>query len=104
MLLMFNDRKKFFEIIFKNIIIFTFLYTILDFNEEMKGNKTKYFCYNEVPNGTLFQKISNKIYMSFTTLTTLGFGDIYPIHPISQLLVAIQTFVTFALVTDLVNK
>jgi hypothetical protein len=101
---MFNNRKKFFEIIFLNIIIFTFLYTLLDINEESKGNKTKYFYYNEVPNNTLFEKISNKFYMSFTTLTTLGFGDIYPIHPLSQFMVAAQTFITFALVTDLVTK
>ena len=104
MLELLKNREKFFKIILKNVFIFALLYTMLDYNQEMKGNKTEYFCYNEIPNETTFQKISNKVYMSFTTLTTLGFGDIYPIHPLSQLIVAIQTFVTFALVTELVTK
>ena len=69
----------------------------------MNDNKSTYFCYNQIPNNTTFKKIWNKIYMSFTTLTTLGLGDIYPIHPLSQSIIAVQTFITFILVTELVR-
>tara|TARA_B100000929_G_scaffold251173_1_gene211053 strand:+ start:4151 stop:4498 length:348 start_codon:yes stop_codon:yes gene_type:complete len=99
----FISRKYFFASIIIIVLIFAIIYIALDFNEKMNDNKSTYFCYNEIPNNTTFKKIWNKIYMSFTTLTTLGFGDIYPIHPLSQSIIAVQTFLTFILVTELVR-
>ena len=100
-----DSRIHFLLAVMLLVVFFAAIYIALDFNEPMDkdSNKTKYFYYNEIPNNTTFQKIWNKIYMSFTTLTTLGFGDIYPIHPLSQLIIAIQTFLTFFLITDLVR-
>ena len=99
----FMSRRYFLVAVIVVVVFFASIYIALDFNEKMIDNKTKYFCYNEIPNDTPFKRIWNKIYMSFTTLTTLGFGDIYPIHPLSQLITAIQTFLTFFLITDLVR-
>ena len=99
----FISRKYFFASIIIIVLIFATIYITLDFNEKMNDNKSTYFCYNQIPNNTTFKKIWNKIYMSFTTLTTLGFGDIYPIHPLSQFIIAVQTFITFSLVTELVR-
>ena len=108
-----ENRPTFFLIIFGGILFFAFIYLACDWNQKMyddeenevdgsKGGKTKFFNYNSIPNGTPVQKIWNKIYLSITTLTTLGFGDIYPIHPISQAAIACQTFLTFMIVTDLI--
>jgi len=99
----FLSRKYFLETVFLIVIVFAIIYIALDFNDEMKDDQTNYFCYNKVPNNTVFRKIWNKLYMSFTTLTTLGFGDIYPIHPISQSITAFQSFIAFALVTEFVK-
>lgn len=99
----FSSRRSFLAAVIILVAVFAAIYIAIDFKEEMEGNKTTYFCYNEIKNDTTFRKIWNKIYMSFTTLTTLGFGDIYPIHPLSQLITAIQTFLTFFLITDLVR-
>ena len=108
-----ENRPTFFLIIFGGILFFAFIYLACDWGQKMyndkgkeidgsKGGKTKFFNYNSIPNGTPVQKIWNKIYLSITTLTTLGFGDIYPIHPISQAAIACQTFLTFMIVTDLI--
>jgi|TARA_B110000914_G_C15401254_1_gene417323 hypothetical protein len=99
----FISRKKFLISVLIIVSIFSISYIALDFNEKMNGNKSTYFCYNEIPNDTIFKQIWNKIYMSFTTLTTLGYGDIYPIHPLSQFITAFQTFITFSIITDLVR-
>ena len=100
----FKKRKRFLKIVISIIFLFAFLYTILDINQvNDKDNNTTYFAYNSVPNKTLFQKIYNKIYLSISTLTTLGFGDIYPIHPLSQTIIAIQTFFTYFLISELVK-
>ena len=108
-----ENRPIFFLIIFGGILFFAFLYMACDWYEQMndsdgkktdgsKGGQTKFFNYNSIPNGTPVQKIWNKIYLSITTLTTLGFGDIYPRHPISQAAIACQTFLTFMIITDLI--
>ena len=84
------------------IIFFALAYMACDwFEHNDKDNNTSMFAYNAVKNDTPCRKIINKIYVSISTLTTLGYGDMYPRHPISQTLVAIQTFITFMLVSDL---
>jgi hypothetical protein len=118
----FGKRTRFFVIIFTVIIVWAIAYSVLDFNETVIEGKTKYFAYNSVvnpnkdeeypqPDGTTrtyskwevyAQRIWNKIYVSITTLTTLGYGDIYPIHPISQALVAVQTLFSYVIITDLI--
>ena len=87
------------------IIVFGIVYYLLDMNMEPdENNRTKYFQYGTMKNDSTFRRIWNKIYMSITTLTTLGYGDIYPVHPTSQALVAIQSFIAFVLITELVKK
>jgi len=118
----FGKRTRFFVIIFTVIIVWAIAYSVLDFNEKVIEGKTKYFAYNSVvnpnedeeyllPDGNkrtyskwevYAQRIWNKIYVSITTLTTLGYGDIYPIHPISQALVAVQTLFSYVIITDLI--
>ena len=90
--------------IFLILIMFAFLYILIDFNDEVNDdNTTSKFAYNSVPNKTKFQKIFNKLYLSVSTMTTLGFGDIYPIHPLSQTLIALQTFSIFIAITEFVK-
>ena len=108
-----ENRPIFFLIIFGGILFFAFIYLACDWGQKMyndkgkeidgsKGGKTKFFYYNSIPNNGLGLKLWNKLYLSVTTLTTLGYGDIYPIHPISQAIVASQTFLTFMIITDLI--
>ena len=99
----FTSRKTFFAIFFGIIIIFAGIYFALDYNEETIDGKTTKFNYNSIQNNTFAQKFINKIYLSATTLTTLGYGDITPIHPISMILVTIQTLFTFVLITELIR-
>jgi len=99
------SRPDFFITFFVIIAIFGVIYTALDWNSPLdKNNRTKYFQYGTMSNNTPLEKVWNKMYMSITTLTTLGYGDIYPVHPLSQLVVAIQSFLAFALITELVKK
>ena len=100
-----TSRPEFFVTFTMIIAIFGAIYAALDWNSPLdKNNRTKYFQYGTMENNTPFQKVWNKMYMSITTLTTLGYGDIYPVHPLSQLVVAIQSFLAFALITELVKK
>ena len=97
-----KNRPSFFTLVFSIIIFFALAYMACDwFEPNDKDNNTSMFAYNAVKNDTIGRKILNKIYVSISTLTTLGYGDMYPRHPISQTLVAIQTFITFMLVSDL---
>ena len=101
----FSDRREFYITFSTIILIFGIIYTLLDFNlKPDKNNRTKYFQYGTMKNDTAFSKVWNKMYMSVTTLTTLGYGDIYPVHPVSQSIVAIQSFLAFVLITELVKK
>ena len=118
----FGKRSRFFAVVISVIIIWAIFYSILDLNAKVRNGQTKYFAYNsvfnpnfnqeyELQNGkkrtyskweVYAQRIWNKIYVSITTLTTLGYGDIYPIHPISQALVAVQTLFSYVIITDLI--
>ena len=112
---MYNILKKFKNIFIKKkdfffttiiiIIFFAICYILFDFNEQTdENNNTSMFSYNNVPNKTVFQKIYNKFYLSISTLTTLGFGDIYPRHPLPQTVIGIQTFLSFFLISELITK
>ena len=83
------------------VLVFALIYIYIDFKQSMNGTKTKYFEYNNVPNDTFCRKIFNKIYYSIITLTTIGFGDIYPIHPISQSITALQALIIYVLVNNI---
>jgi len=97
-----SNRKRFFSAVFAIVIIFACAYMVCDwFEEQDADNNTTMFAYNSVPNKEIYQKICNKIYVSISTLTTLGYGDIYPRHPLTQAIVACQTFITFMLITDI---
>ena len=78
----YKKRGPFITLIIFIIIISALVYFLLDFWEDIKEGETKttYFEYNSTPNPNddIARKIWNKIYFSITTLTTLGFGDIYP--------------------------
>ena len=86
------------------IIGFAIFYYILDVGQKPdKDGRTSHFAYTGLDNGTKLQKFWNKFYLSLTTTTTLGNNSITPIHPLSQLAVAIQSFTVFVLITELVN-
>ena len=98
MLLFFEFRKIFTKkshimfLVLLNILIFGLLYLLLDvFIGDM-------FYYTFINDKTYFQKFINKLYYSATTFTTLGLGDIYPIHPFSQILTIIQTMTALFIV------
>ena len=66
-------------------------------------------------NNNLFENLNKNIisafYYSFVTFTTLGYGDIYPVHPVAQLLVTFEVIVGYItlgifvfLIGDKVNK
>ena len=100
----FKKRELFFKNIMFLLMLFASIYTALDFSDEMtEDNTTTKFAYNSVPNKTVFQRIFNKMYVSVSTMTTLGYGDIYPIHPLSQFVVACQSLITFIIITELVS-
>ena len=91
------------KIVISLVMIFSIFYFFLDLNEKPdEENKTTYFNYNKVKNETLFQKIINKIYFSVSVITTLGFGDITPIHPISISLITVQSVIIFFLVANMI--
>ena len=100
----FQQRKNFIKIIFIIILVYTCIYTIIDINQPMIGTQTKYFEYNSNNNTTLLRQIFNKFYYTITTLTTLGLGDIYPIHPLSQFITATQILIIFVLISELITK
>ena len=100
----FNKRRTFFVNVLILLFIFSSIYIVLDFNDEMtEDNTTTKFAYNSVPNKTTFQRLFNKLYVSISTMTTLGYGDIYPIHPLSQFFVSLQSLLTFIVITELVS-
>ena len=85
------------------ILGFAVFYYALDVGEKTRNGKTSQFSYGDLKNNSRFRKFWNKLYLSITTTTTIGNGSIKPVHPLSQLAVAIQSLTVFVLVTELVR-
>ena len=102
-IIMLDSRREFIHKMSYFIIGFAIFYYFLDAGEKLKNGKTSKFSYGNIPNDSNIRKFWNKLYLSITTTTTLGFGDITPIHPVSQIAVAIQSLTIFFLVTELVQ-
>lgn len=102
-LIMNGKQGEFIRRMFYFIIGFAIFYYLLDVGESSKNGMTSQFSYENLPNETKIRKMWNKLYLSITTTTTLGYGNIKPIHPISQMAVAIQSLTIFFLITELVR-
>ncbi len=98
-----SSRRAFIRRMVLFILGFAVFYYALDVGEKTRNGKTSQFSYAELPNESKFRQLWNKLYLSITTTTTLGYGSIKPIHPISQMAVAIQSLTIFVLITELVH-
>ena len=99
-----KQEPKFYTTFVSMVVFFALVYAAIDWNEKHdKNNRTKYFQYGSMKRNTPLEKISNYMYLSVTNLTTLGLGDIYPVHPLSQLFMGLETFSTFIMISKLIS-
>ena len=99
-----RQRSEFYGTFLAMVVVFAPLFAVIDWKEKADdNNRTKYFQYGSMKRETAAEKVSNYLYLSITTLTTLGLGDIYPVHPVSQMMMAAQTIVTFAMVSSVIS-
>ena len=93
-LLFTHNNKKKIALLIAVSLLYSIIYFLLDYNQKLnKQNSTKYWYYSFYKNDSLFEKLVNKLYISFSFTSTLGLGNIAPIHPITQLLLVSQIIV-----------
>ena len=97
------SRREFVRRMIYFIVGFAVFYYFLDVGEKVKDGRTSQFSYENLPNESKIRQLWNKLYLSITTTTTLGYGNIKPIHPLSQMAVALQSLTIFFLITELVH-
>ena len=97
------SRREFIRRMIYFILGFAVFYYFLDVGEKVKDGRTSQFSYENLPNESKIRQLWNKLYLSITTTTTLGYGNIKPIHPLSQMAVALQSLTIFFLITELVH-
>jgi hypothetical protein len=99
-----RQKAEFYGTFLAMVVIFAALFAMIDWKEKADdNNRTKYFQYGSMKRDSVVEKLSNYLYLSVTTLTTLGLGDIYPVHPVSQMVMAVQTIVTFAMISSVIS-
>ena len=89
-----NKRNNFLFFMTFYTLIFSIIYYLLDLYSD-----TNHFEYNSIKNKNKTNYI-NKLYYAITAQTTLGLGDIYPITKTAQIISALQTFITFILLSE----